>query len=390
MKTTTDSILISYLQRFDEYPFDVTIHGKTHHIGTGNPEFTVNFKQDIEGKELFTSTSLALGEAYMKGNLEIEGDLFHALNHFLGQMGKFSTDHSKLKKLIFTSGSKKNQEKEVSSHYDIGNDFYSLWLDDTMSYSCGYFKTEGDTLYDAQCNKVERILKKLYLKKDMTLLDIGCGWGYLLIRAAKEYGVKGMGITLSKEQKKKFEEQIEEEGLKGRVSVELMDYRDLENCGRTFDRIVSVGMLEHVGRKHYDLFVKNAESVLNPGGLFLLHYISALKEYPGDPWIKKYIFPGGMIPSLREMIHIFSDHRFYTLDVESLRRHYYKTLRLWDRNFNDHRPEIEEKMGLEFTRMWDLYLTACAATFNNGIIDLHQILVSKGVNNDLPLTRWYE
>ncbi|WP_077610496.1 SAM-dependent methyltransferase [Clostridium sp. Marseille-P2415] len=389
MKNVTDNFIISFLQRFNDYPFDVKLRGKTHHIGKGNPTFIVNLKEDIEGRELLTSTSLALGEAYMKGNLDIEGDLFHALDHFLGQMEKFSTDQNKLKKLIFSSQSRKNQEKEVTSHYDIGNDFYSLWLDDTMSYSCGYFKTETDTLYDAQCNKVERILKKLYLKKDMTLLDIGCGWGYLLIRAAREYGVKGLGITLSREQKKKFEEKIEEEGLTGRVSVELMDYRDLEKCGRTFDRVVSVGMLEHVGREHYELFVKNIEAVLNPGGLLLLHYISALKEHPGDPWMKKYIFPGGMIPSLREMIHILSDHQFYTLDVESLRRHYYKTLRLWDQNFNDHRTEIEEKMGTEFTRMWDLYLSACAATFHNGIIDLHQLLISKGVNNDLPLTRWY-
>lgn len=389
MNNMTDNFLISFLQRFDEHPFDVKLHGKTYHIGNGNPTFIVNLKEDIGAKELLTSTSLALGEAYMKGNLEIEGDLFQALDNFLGQMGKFSTDHSKLKKLIFSSQSKKNQEKEVTSHYDIGNEFYSLWLDDTMSYSCGYFKTEEDTLYEAQCNKVERILKKLDLKKDMTLLDIGCGWGYLLIRAAKEYGVRGVGITLSKEQKKKFDERIAEEGLTGIVSAELMDYRDLESCGRTFDRVVSVGMLEHVGREHYDLFVKNAEAVLNPGGLFLLHFISALKEHPGDPWIKKYIFPGGVVPSLREMIHTLSEHGFYTLDVESLRRHYYKTLRHWDKNFNEHRSEIEESMGIEFTRMWDLYLNACAATFHNGIIDLHQILVSKGVNNQLPMTRWY-
>ena len=390
MKTMTDNFLISFLQRFDQHPFDVKMHGKTYHIGQGNPSFIVNLKEDIQGRELLTSTSLALGEAYMKGNLEIEGDLFHALDHFLGQLGKFSMDQVKLKKLIYSSQSRRNQEKEVTSHYDIGNDFYRLWLDDTMSYSCGYFKTENDTLSDAQYNKVERILKKLYLKKDMTLLDIGCGWGYLLIRAAKEYGVQGVGITLSKEQKKIFEERIKEEGLTGRVTVELMDYRNLENWGRAFDRVVSVGIVEHVGRDNYGLFVKNAEAVLNPGGLFLLHYISALKEYPGDPWLKKYIFPGGTIPSLREMIHILSEHQFYTLDVESLRRHYCRTLLLWGQNFNEHRLEIQEKMGTEFTRMWDLYLSACAATFNNGVIDLHQILLSKGINNHLPMTRWYD
>lgn len=389
MNTVTDNFMISFLQRFDAHPFDVKIHGKTHHIGNGNPVFVVDLKEDIEGKELLTSTSLALGEAYMKGNLEVEGDLFEALDSFLGQMDKFSTDRSKLKKLMFSSLSKKNQEKEVISHYDIGNDFYSLWLDETMSYSCGYFKKETDSLREAQCNKVERILEKLCLKKDMTLLDIGCGWGYLLIRAAKEYGVKGLGITLSSEQQKEFEEKIEKEGLKGQIEVARMDYRELETSGRQFDRVVSVGMLEHVGRSNYELFVKNVDSVLKPGGLFLLHYISALKEFPGDPWIKKYIFPGGMVPSLREMIHLFGDYRFYTLDVESLRRHYYKTLRCWEHNFSDHRLEVEAKMGTEFTRMWELYLSACAATFHNGVIDLHQILASKGVNNELPMTRWY-
>lgn len=385
----TDNFLIDFLQKFDEYPFLVKLSDKEYKIGTGDPTFTVSLKKEIPKKELLTSTSLALGEAYMRGDLEIEGDLFNALDHFLGQMGKFSTDKSALKKLIFSSVSKKNQEKEVTSHYDIGNDFYSLWLDETMSYSCGYFKDEKDTLYDAQVNKVDYILEKLHLEKGMKLLDIGCGWGFLLIEAAKKYGVNGVGITLSKEQQKKFQDRIKEEGLKGQVSVELMDYRELEKSGLSFDRIVSVGMLEHVGRENYELYIKNVDSVLKKGGLFLLHYISALQEHPGDPWIKKYIFPGGTIPSLREIMHILGDYKFYTLDVESLRRHYYKTLLCWNHNFNKNRKAIEEKMGYEFTRMWDLYLCACAATFHNGIIDLDQILISKGINNDLPLTRWY-
>lgn len=385
----TEHYLVEFLKRFDEYPFLLKMNGKEFTIGEGNPEFTVLLNNEISKKDLITSTSLALGEAYMRGDLEIEGDLFYALDHFLGQMDKFSTDKNSLKKLIFSSVSKKNQLKEVSSHYDIGNDFYSLWLDKTLSYSCGYFKNENNTLYEAQVNKVDYILQKLHLEKGMTLLDIGCGWGFLLIEAAKKYGITGVGITLSKEQKKKFEERIKEEGLEGQLSVELMDYRDLEKSNMTFDRIVSVGMLEHVGRENYELYMRNVNAVLKEKGLFLLHYISALKEYPGDPWIKKYIFPGGMIPSLREIINICGDYRFYTLDVESLRRHYYKTLRCWDKNFNEHRVEIEKKMGVEFTRMWDLYLCSCAATFHNGIIDLSQILLSKGVNNDLPMTRWY-
>ena len=154
-----------------------------------------------------------------------------------------------------------------------------------------------------------------------------------------------------------------------------------------FDRVVSVGMLEHVGRQNYELFLKSVDSVLKPSGLFLLHYISALKEHPGDPWIKKYIFPGGMIPSLREMIQLFGDHRYYTLDVESLRRHYVKTLLCWRDNFEKHREEIAEMFDAEFVRMWELYLCSCAASFDNGIVDLHQILLSKGVNNRIPMTR---
>ena len=149
----------------------------------------------------------------------------------MGQMGKFSTDQKSLKKLIFSSLSKSNQSKEVSSHYDIGNDFYKLWLDSTMSYSCAYFAHENDTLYEAQVNKVDYILKKLHLEKGMSLLDIGCGWGFLLIEAARKYGVKGTGITLSHEQYKEFQKRIKEQKLEDLLTVELMDYRDLPKSG---------------------------------------------------------------------------------------------------------------------------------------------------------------
>ncbi len=244
-----EKTMVHFLNRFTDYPFLIRWEGHEDRIGYGNPVFAVNIKERIPVKELADSTSLALGEAYMKGKLDVEGDLYEALDHFLGQMDKFAVNQTKLKGLLHTSNSRKNQKQEVSSHYDIGNDFYKLWLDETMNYSCGYFKTDEDTLYEAQVNKTDYILQKLALIEGMSLLDVGCGWGFLLLRAAKKYKVRGTGITLSREQYDGFRARIEEEGLEDLVTVKLMDYRDLEGSGLEFDRVVSVGMIEHVGGK---------------------------------------------------------------------------------------------------------------------------------------------
>lgn len=319
---------IKFMEKFDENPFRIILEDGEHLIGDGEPAFTVKINKIPKMMDMLTSTSITLGEAYMNGDIEIEGDLYTALNMFLGQMGKFSTDTKKLKNIIFTSKSKANQKKEVSSHYDIGNDFYKIWLDDTLSYSCAYFKKCDDTLHDAQMNKIHHILKKLNLSEGLSLLDIGCGWGGLLIEAAKLYKVKGLGITLSEEQYKKFKSRIEEENLQDYLDVKLMDYRELEKSGLSFDRVVSVGMLEHVGRPNYDLFMRNVSKVLKKEGIFVLHYISGLVESEGDAWMRKYIFPGGVIPSLREIVSLSADYKFYTTDIESLRTHYMKTLKI--------------------------------------------------------------
>lgn len=381
--------MVQFLSKFDERPFLIKFGENMHLVGEGEPTFTVDFKEAIPLAELLNSTSIALGEAYMDGKLDVEGDLYDALSNFLGQMGKFSTDQKALKKLIHTSTSKKNQSQEVRSHYDIGNDFYKLWLDETLSYSCAYFKNPTDTLAQAQQNKVDYILEKLHLEEGMTLLDIGCGWGFLLIEAAKKYHIKGLGITLSHEQYNEFQKRIEAEGLQDSLRVECMDYRELPKSGQQFDRVVSVGMVEHVGRENYQLFNDCVRDVLKPGGLFLLHFISALQEHPGDAWIKKYIFPGGVVPSLREMISAMANDNFHVLDVENLRLHYNKTLRCWRKNYLEHLDEVRKMFDERFVRMWDLYLASCAATFYNGIIDVHQVLVSKGISNDLPIVRWY-
>ena len=386
---TTEHYVIHFLQKFDAYPFVVRMQGRDYLIGNGNPGFRVIIHDDISKKGLLASTSLALGEAYMHGNIEIEGDLYQALNQILGQIGKFSKNVFAMRKLLMTSASRSNQKKEVTFHYDIGNQFYKMWLDETLSYSCGYFLSEQDTLFQAQQNKIDYILKKLYLREGMTLLDIGCGWGSLLIEAVKKYKVQGVGITLSLEQYKAFRARCKKENLEDKITVKLMDYRELADSGMQFDRVVSVGMLEHVGRKHYEMFMQNVDSVLKPKGICLLHFISALRESPGDPWIKKYIFPGGVIPSLREILAICGEMGFYTLNVESLRRHYNRTLLCWAGNFHKQQEKVKEMFDGEFVRMWDLYLCSCAAAFHNGIIDLHQLLLSKGVNNNLPMTKWF-
>ena len=380
----------SFLKVFEDESFTVRFwDGEEVKVGDKDSLFKIILHSPINKKELLTSTTLAFGEAYMDKKLEVEGDFLLMLNTVLKYKEKFSTDFKGLPKLFSNITSMKKQKEEVSYHYDLGNDFYSLWLDETMSYSCAYFKNENDSIYEAQMNKIHHLLKKLNLKEGLSLLDIGCGWGSLLIEAAKLYKVKGVGITLSQEQYNKFKERIKEENLEEYLDVRLMDYRELEKSKMTFDRVVSVGMLEHVGRENYRLFMKNVHTVLKPQGIFVLHYISGLYESEGDAWMRKYIFPGGVIPTLREMISISADYKFYTVDVESLRMHYAKTLLKWAENFENNLDTVKDMFDERFIRMWKMYLYSCAACFISGVIDLHQIVFTKGVNNELPLTREY-
>ena len=386
-----DKIFIkSFLHTFKDESFCVKFwDGDEVKVGENEPLFKIILKKPIPKKDILTSTTLAFGEAYMNGDLEVEGDFSLMLNTVLKYKDKFTTDFKGLPKIFSNLTSTKKQKEEVTYHYDIGNDFYKLWLDDTLSYSCAYFKNENESLGEAQLNKIHHLLKKLNLREGITLLDIGCGWGALLIEAVKLYKIKGLGITLSEEQFKAFKERIEKENLQDYLQVKLMDYRELEKSGLLFDRVVSVGMLEHVGRSNYDLFMKCVSKVLKKEGVFVLHYISGLYESEGDAWIKKYIFPGGVIPTLREIISLSADYKFYTVDVESLRMHYYKTLIKWAENFEKNTDKVREMFDEKFVRMWRMYLYSCAACFYTGVIDLHQIVFTKGVNNSLPLTREY-
>ena len=385
------NIVKSIAEHLSDKPFDLEYwDGEIIKYGEGEPEFKLIIKNFPSKKELLSDPSVALGEAYMKGDIDIEGDIQKFFESIIRNKDSFMN-----KNTVFRLASKikapslMKSKKDIAHHYDIGNDFYSLWLDKTMSYSCGYFKNPTDTLYDAQMNKIHHILKKLNLKEGQHLLDIGCGWGYLIIEAAKLYNVKALGITLSEEQFKKAKERIKQEGLEDLVDVQLMDYRNLEKSNLEFDRIVSVGMAEHVGHANLPLFFKNVDSVLKESGLFLLHNITNLVETEGNKWITTYIFPGGYLPTLREELNIAADINFRTLDVESLRLHYMKTLEDWCKNFMNHLDEERHMFDDEFLRMWHLYLATCAAAFHYWDIDIHQILFSKGINNTLPMTRKY-
>lgn len=370
-------------------PFEVEFwDGEVENYGQGESKFKIIFNEHIPKGDIIKDPFIAFGEGYMTKKIEIEGDIQEVLESLYNNRESFLRNSSKYADLIKRmSNNIKNSKENIEYHYDIGNDFYKLWLDDTMTYSCGYFKASNDSLTTAQRNKVEHILKKLALEKGQTLLDIGCGWGELIITAAKEYKVKTLGITLSSEQFAKVNERIENEGLKDFAQVKLIDYRELKNI--KFDRIVSVGMLEHVGKKHLPEYFEAINNLLVDKGVSLLHCITSTDEGGTNTWIDKYIFPGGYIPSVKELICNISDYNFYLTDLESLRRHYGRTLECWANNFENALPEISKTKDEIFIRMWRLYLNACAASFNCGNIDLHQFVFVKGVNNELPWTREY-
>lgn len=236
--------------------------------GNGNISFNIIFNEPLPISDIITNPSVTLGEAYMHKQIEINGNVKDMIEAIYNNPKSFLRYKGKFNKLVKPVKNSLHKSKDnVSYHYDIGNDFYQLWLDKTMTYSCGYFKTEDDTLDQAQANKVDYILKKLNLKEGNTLLDIGCGWGELIISAARKYKVKAMGITLSSEQMEKANKRIKEEGLENLAEVRLLDYRQMKDS--SFDRIVSVGMIEHVGKDYLHEYFTTVNKLLNNGGISL-------------------------------------------------------------------------------------------------------------------------
>jgi len=382
----------NFFQLMQKSSFEVRYwDGTEKKYGQEKPNFKIIFHDKIPETKLLQDISIAFGEAYMDGVIDFDGN-FQQIIEAAYQGGSSLLEKKAFKEIkgFFRPRkgvSIKQQEKYIHHHYDLGNDFYALWLDETMSYSCAYFTSPEDSLYQAQLNKIDYTLKKLQLHSGERILDIGSGWGWLVIRAAQQYGVEAVGITLSREQYGKTKERIEELGLTGQVDVRLMDYRDLAKSGEKFDKVVSVGMVEHVGHANLSKYFAAIHNLLVPQGLSLLHSITGLIEGPCNKWITKHVFPGGYIPSIRELIWFLPDYDFHLLDVESLRLHYAQTLDQWAKNFERHVDFILEKHGERFVRMWRLYLNACAASFRSTGLNVHQIVFSKGLNNNLEMTR---
>ena len=362
--------------------------GKTETYGQGIPVVKIRFNKAIPLKEMTNQPTLVLGEAYMNKDIEIEGSVQALVASAYRQTDSFLTNNPYLKHLPKISHSEKASQKDVQSHYDIGNDFYEMWLDPTLTYSCAYFMNEDDSLKQAQLNKVHHILNKLNPKPGKTLLDIGSGWGTLLFIAAEEYGLHATGVTLSQEQYDYTKEQIQKRGLADMVDVQLLDYREVKG---QFDYITSVGMFEHVGKENLGMYFQKVADFLNPDGRALIHGITGQHEGAGeDPFIEKYIFPGGYIPNVAENLHHIMDAKLQFADIEPLRRHYQRTLEMWTANYHQVMAKVSEIYGDKFARMWDLYLQASAASFEAGNIDVIQYLLTKEPSSTgLPMTRNY-
>ena len=317
--------------------------------GNGEPQATIRFNEKIPVHDLTKNASIALGEAYMDKKIEIDGSI----------------------------------QKVIESAYESKDSFMR-----NSKFRRFMPKQRHGEKESAQLAKVHHIINKLHPQPGKKLLDIGCGWGTLMLTAAREYGLKVTGVTLSKEQYRLVQNKIEEEHLQDVAEVLLMDYRELGD--QKWDYIVSVGMFEHVGKENLGLYFKDIARYLTNDGVALIHGITRQQGGAYNGWINKYIFPGGYVPGLQEMVGHIVENNLQIADIEMLRRHYQRTLEIWDMNFNAHRAHIQDMMGERFTRMWDLYLQACAASFESGNIDVMQFLITKGASGkNLPMTRDY-
>jgi len=345
--------------------------------------------------KLLFRPDLYFGEAYTNGDILIEGGTLTnfldivlmnigrgEINFFSKLINKLSGSYRYLTNFNFIKKSKMN----VTHHYDLTDKLYDLFLDPKKQYSCAYFKNENDTLEDAQNNKIQHIIKKLNIQPNQKILDIGCGWGSLAIDIAKSTNCEVTGITLSENQFAYCIKKVKELNMEKQVKFKLIDYRELN---QKFDRIVSIGMFEHVGRKFYRKFFKQIEKLLTDSGVSLIHTIGSVNP-PRDPhpWVTKYIFPGGYTPSLSEVTTPVEIAGLIVSDIEVLKLHYSHTLRHWKENCIKNKAQIIEMFDEKFFRMWEFYLTGCEIAFKWGDQVVYQLQLTKSYTST-PITRDY-
>ena len=370
--------------------------GKSHTFGSGSPYAKIRFANKSIEKKVFFNPSLYIGEGYMNGEIIIEkGTIEDFLNIITASYDDFVMNNIFFRIYENISGFFKplqqinkifQSKKNVAHHYDIDENLYKLFLDKDMQYSCAYFHNDNMTLEQAQYDKKKHIINKLRIEEGMKVLDIGCGWGGLALQIAKETGAYVKGITLSENQFATAQKRAQEEGLNDKVKFALQDYRHEEE---KYDRMVSVGMFEHVGVTYFPNFFSKTYGLLKESGIFLLHTIGQKgKPTATSPWIRKYIFPGGYIPSMSEIINVCEKQNIIISDVEILRLHYAHTLTRWYRNTLVHKEKIIKMFDERFFRMWEFYLLASKYSFINMGNVVFQIQIAKNINN-LPPTRNY-
>jgi cyclopropane-fatty-acyl-phospholipid synthase len=357
---------------------------------------------DAASARYFLKPSMSsLGEAFVEGHIDVDGDVREivAIAEHLSRVGDEEQGRGRLPSWL-ARHTRKSDRKAIEYHYDVSNEFYSLWLDPRMVYSCAYFRTGDEDLETAQVQKLDHICRKLMLAPGQTLLDIGCGWGAMAIHAAKHYGVKAVGVTLSTNQYELARERVREAGLEDRVEIRLQDYRDVPGDA-SFDRISSIGMFEHVGLKNLRGYFDTVYRLLKPGGVAMNHGITSSDADnrsvglgAGD-FIDKYVFPDGELPHVSLAIRELSAAGLELTDAESLRRHYAKTLWFWSDGFERNVARLTALAGEKRARIWRVYLAGCAHAFAHGWINLYQLLAIKprpgasGAESPLPLSREY-
>jgi cyclopropane-fatty-acyl-phospholipid synthase len=337
-------------------------------------------------RALLRSPDLAFGDGYMAGRVEVEGDLARACEALI------AAEPPRPARWVLTALARRPRlpnfrgraRENVQHHYDLGNDFYALWLDERMVYTCAYFERPEQGLEEAQLAKLDHVCRKLRLRPGERVVEAGAGWGALALHMAERYGVRVRAYNVSREQVAFAREAARRRGLEGRVEFVDGDWREI--TGR-YDAFVSVGMLEHVGLAHFDALGRQVERSLAPAGRGLLHFIGHTQVWPVNPWLAKRIFPGCYIPALSEALPLLERHRLAVADVENLRRHYARTLEHWSARFERQLDAVKSRHGDTFVRAWRLYLASSLAAFRAGTCQLYQVLFARRDDAALPWTR---